>query len=189
MRSVDVQTSTKCMGKVLLASAILLLVGISNFAVGQPQTPDPIHSIRKQYASTNKQARKYRKVKKELSGFSLEGGELTAYFDGPAIVKIAATYYGESGRAFEEYYYRDGKLIFAFRRDQQYDKPLSGKVARTQESRFYFQNDRLIRWLNEKGRQVAPGAAEFQQKQDEYLETSNKFLNGARSPDSTITAE
>ena len=158
-------------------------------AAGKPQTPDPIPSIRKQYAAINKQARRYRKVKKELSGFSLEGGELTAYFNGPAIVKIVANHYGESGKALEEYYYRNGKLIFVLRRDQQYDQPMSGKVVRTQESRFYFQNDRLIRWLNEKGRPVASGTADYQQKQDEYLETSSKFLSGARSKDSTIAAE
>jgi hypothetical protein len=44
-------------------------------------------------------------VKKELSGFSTEGGELTAYFDGSKIVKISATYQGETGSAFEEFYF------------------------------------------------------------------------------------
>jgi len=38
------------------------------------------------------------------SGFSAEGGELIAYFDSKAIVKMLATYYGETGRTVEEFY-------------------------------------------------------------------------------------
>lgn len=181
-------TSTVLLAALVLSIAALHL-GVSGLAASKLQTTDPIPSIRKQYVEINKQARRYRKVKKELSGFSLEGGELTAYFDGPAIVKIVANHYGESGRALEEYYYRAGKLIFVFRRDQQYDKPMSGKVVRTQENRFYFQNDRLIRWLNEKGRPVTPDTTDYEQKQDDYLQTSSKFLGGARSKESTIEAD
>lgn len=179
--------------KVLLAALALtpavVHVGGSCLAASVPQTTDPTQAIRQQYAAINKQARRYRKIKKQLSGFSLEGGELTAYFDGSSIVKIVANHYGESGRALEEYYYQDGKLIFVFRRDQQYDKPLSGKVLRTQENRFYFQNDRLVRWLNENGRPVAPGTTDFEQKKDDYLKTSGKFLSGARSKEPTIEAD
>lgn len=154
----------------------------------KPQTVDPIQSIRKQYAAINKRARSYRKVKKELSGFSLEGGELVASFDGPAIVKIAAIYYGESGRSLEEYYYANERLIFVFRKEYRYEKPMSGKVVHTYENRFYFANDRLIQWLNNQGRPMPNGIADYQQKQDEYLETSRKFVDGARSKASTIEA-
>ena len=148
-----------------------------------------IASIRQQYMAINKRLRRYKKVKKQLSGFSLEGGDLVAYFDGPAVVKLVANHYGESGSAFEEYYYVGGKLIFVFRRDQQYDRPLSGKVVRTEESRFYFESGHLIRWLDEKGKQVALGTDEAQQKQKDYLEISSKFLAGARSKNATIEAE
>lgn len=160
-----------------------------NCIAGNPKTADPVQTIRQQYTAINNRVRRYKIVKKELSGFSLEGGEMTAYFDGTEIVKIVASHFGESGKALEEYYYLKGQLIFVFRKDQQYDKPMSGRVVRTQENRFYFQNDRLIRWLNEKGRQVAPATAEYQQKQDDYLQTSSKFFSGARSKNATIEAE
>ncbi len=155
---------------------------------GGPQTAAAIQSIRQQYAAINKRVSRYRKVKKELSGFSLEGGELIAYFDGPAIVKIVATHYGEGGRATEEYYYAKGKLIFVFRKDYRYDRPMSGKVVATQENRFYFYNDGLVRWIDEMGKPVPPGMAEFPLKEDEYRESSIKFLEGARSKNATIEA-
>lgn len=155
---------------------------------GDSDTAPAIQSIRRQYGAINKRAGKYKKVRKKLSGFSLEGGELVAYLDGPAVVKMVANHYGEMGRSVEEYYYQRGKLIFVFQKEYRYDRPLSGKVVRTSENRFYFENDGLIRWLDEDGKPVASGSAEYQEKQDEYLETSRKFMDGARSKGSTIEA-
>ena len=127
-------------------------------------------------------------MKKELSGFSAEGGELVAYLDGAAIVKIAATYYGETGRAFEEFYYWNGKLIFVFRKEDTYDKPMSGKVIKTKENRFYFSNDELIRWINENAKQVAQSNSEYPERQSHYLASSKQLTEGARSKASMIEA-
>ena len=184
--------------KLLLAALLVALflphvagicfAGKAQTGAAKQRVADPIQSIRRQYAAINKRVGRYRKVKKQLSGFSLEGGGLVAYFDGPAIVKIVATHYGESGRSFEEYYYANDKLIFVFRKEFRYDKPMSGKVVNTSENRFYFWNDRLIQWLNNQGDPTPNGIADYKQKQAEYLESSRKFLNGARSNASTIEA-
>jgi len=165
-------------------------------AIGRPvtsqdadsQTAAFILSIRQRYANINKRVSRYKKIKKELSGFSLEGGEMIAYFDGPAIVKVVANHSGESGRAVEEYYYSNAKLIFVLRKDLTYNRPLSGKVVKTTVNRFYFQADRLIRWVNESGKQVDSSGAEYQENQNEYLEASRKFVDGARSKNATIEA-
>ena len=145
------------------------------------QTDDPIKTIREQYAKINKDASGYKSVKKELSGFSAEGGELVAYFDGPKVMKIVANHFGEGGKAVEEYYYWDDRLIFVFRKDSIYDKPMSGKVARTAENRFYFSNDRLVRWIDENSKQVEPGGSEYLGKEKDYLQSSKEFADGARS--------
>ena len=81
---------------------IALACGIVGFAI--TQTEKDIQSIRQAYAGTNRKLARYRKVKKELSGFSTEGGEL--FILTAMIVRINATYLGESGRAYEEYYSR-----------------------------------------------------------------------------------
>jgi len=185
--------------KLLLAvpfiSAFLLSVvgnGIaanSQIVGSNPQTTRQIQSIRRQYAAINKRVGRYKKVKKELSGFSLEGGEMVAYFDGPTIVKIVATYYGESGKSLEEYYFENEKLIFVYRKESRYNRPFSGKVVHSYENRFYFAKDRLIDWRNSMGRPAPNGTADYQEKQDEFLETARKFLEGARSKAATIEAE
>lgn len=152
-----------------------------------PQNGDPIQVIRQRFGQINGNLARYRKVKKELSGFSAEGGQMVAYFHGPSIVKIATTYFGEMGKATEEYYYWEGKLIFVFRTDHQYDKPLSGKVVQKTENRFYFKGDKLIRWLDENSKQVAENN-DYQEKQNEYLKNSKELTAGARSAKSTIEA-
>jgi hypothetical protein len=166
---------------------LLLILTCSNLVMVSAQTADPIETIRQHYAQINRDAKNYRKVKKELSGFSAEGGNMIAYFHGPTMMKIVATYFGESGKATEEFYYWDGKLIFVFRSDSRYDKPLSGKVVGTSENRFYFANGKLVRWIDESGKQVADGSTNWEEKQNEYLKTSKLFSEGARSAKPTVS--
>lgn len=168
---------------------ILALLVTAVFAVASPQTEKEIQSIRQTYAATNRKLARYKKVKKDLSGFSAEGGELIAYFEGPAIVKITATFYGEMGKSFEEYYYRDGKLVFVFRKESRYNRPLTGKIISTASSRFYFHDDKLIRWIDEQGKLVSSASSEFAKQQDEYLKSSTQFTEGARSSQNPIEAE
>lgn len=114
---------------------------------------------------------------------------MVAYFDGPNIVKIVATFYGETGRTTEEYYYWENKLIFVLRTESSYDKPLSGKVVSTTVDRFYFSSDKLIRWIEENGKQVASDTSEYSDKQKEYLESSKQFTEGAGSKKLTIESK
>jgi hypothetical protein len=185
----------KLLVAVPVISVSVLAVVVNGFAANlqivgaNPQTTRQIQSIRKQYAAINKRVGRYKKLKKELSGFSLEGGEMVAYFDGPTIVKVVATYYGETGKSLEEYYFTNEKLIFVYRKESRYNRPLSGKVVHSYENRFYFANDRLIEWLNNRGRPAPNGIADYGEKQDEFLGTARKFLDGARSKAATIEAE
>jgi hypothetical protein len=152
------------------------------------QGRDSISSIRGRYAAINRNLSKYRVVKKELSGFSTEGGELVAYVEGASVVKMAATHMGETGRSLEEFYYRDGELIFVFYRRETYDAPMSGRVSKTAEERFYFADGRLIRWLDSRGRAVASARGEYREAQARYLGSSRRFVEGALSRNSTIEA-
>ncbi len=182
------------MKKALSVFVVLLfaLSGPTNVAsrasANNPQEKEAISSIRERYAAINKNLTKYRVVKKELSGFSTEGGELVAYFDGAEVVKLATTHLGETGRSLEEFYYRGRELIFVFYRREMYDAPMSGKVSKTVEERFYFADGRLIRWLDNRGRAVAPGHDEYREAQARYLESSRRFVEGAHDVNTTVEA-
>lgn len=170
---------------ILLLGAFLLSAGAITIT---SQTGDPVQTIRRQYSAINKRAGKYRKVRKELSGFSLEGGQLVAYFDGPRLVKIIANHYGEGGRSVEEYYFSNDRLIFVYQRDLRYDRPMSGRVVSTKENRLYFNDDQLIRWIDEDGRPSSASGEGLQTRQKELLETARQFVAGARSKNRTIEA-
>lgn len=172
--------------KRILVVLVLLNLGLASQTALAQEGTDPIASIRQHYAQINRSAPLYKKVKKELSGFSAEGGELLAYFHGPSVMKIVATYFGESGKASEEYYFWDGQLIFVLRKDFQYSKPLSGKIIKTTENRFFFNSGKLIRWIDENSKEVAADAPTYQEKQKEYLESSKLFSDGARTKNPTI---
>ena len=101
-------------------------------------------------------------------------------------MKVVANHYGAMGRTVEEYYYSDGKLIFVFERVFHYNKPMSGKVIRTGENRYYFNNDYLIRWMDENGKQSDVSSEEALTRQKVLLENSNTFSTAARSKNRTI---
>lgn len=173
------------MKRISVVVVIALFGVLASHEAKAPQGPDPIQTIRQQYASINRGAAKYKKVKKELLGFSAEGGELVAYLSGPSIVKISATFYGEMGRATDEFYYANDKLIFIYRKHSHYNRPLTGKVVRTTENRYYFKDDKLIRWISE-GKEVSSASSEFAAKEVELLASSKQFTEGARSKNLTI---
>ena len=177
------------MKRLFVTLAILISIASSVAAFATPQTEKEIQSTRQSYAAINRNQARYRKVKKELSGFSTEGGVLTAYFDGPNIVKILATYYGEMGRTNEEFYYRDGELIFVLRTELNYNRPLSGKVVSKKLNRFYFNDDKLVRWIDPAGKLMASDSSEYQEQEKDNLETSKKFIDGARSSNKTIESD
>ncbi len=178
---------TNTVATILFSVTLMSLASVTGAA--RVQSEDEFSAIRQHYAQINRNAAKYKKVRKDLSGFSAEGGVLVAYFEGANIMKIAATFYGETGKAAEEYYYWDGKLIFVLRTDSRYSKPLSGKVVKTTVERFYFNEDKLIRWIDENGKQVAPDTSEYAEKQKDYLDTSKEFTGALRSKKRTIESK
>lgn len=169
-----------------IIALLALLLSVSGLQLAGAQTQDPIESIRQHYANINQNVTRYRRVKKNLSGYSAEGGELIAYFHGPSVMKMVATFFGETGRTVEEYYFWNGQLIFVLNTENRYDKPLSGKIVRKIETRFYFKDDKLIRWLDENGKEVASSSDEYAPKQADYLKMSKQFVDGAKSRAKTI---
>ena len=166
-----------------IAISLGIVLGANGLAAAQ--TADPIAAIRQHYSDINRKVPTYKKVKKNLSGYSAEGGTLVAYFHGPSIMKMTAVYFGETGRASEEYYYWNGKLIFVFHKEERYDKPLSGKVVSTKENRFYFANDNLIKWIDESGKE----ATDFQSSEAQYLKSSKELSEGAKSKATTVESQ
>jgi len=107
--------------------------------------PGTIARIRALFAEIQREAPTYRQSKREIQGFSLEGGEIVGFYRGSELRKLAAHHYGESGEATEEYYFSDGRPVFVYVVDLRYDELMSGRVRFRTEDRYYFDGGRLIR--------------------------------------------
>ena len=135
---------------------------------------ETVKTIRARYAQIEKNLKDARVVKRDLPGESAEGGELKAYFKDRSVEKLSATFFGETGKALEEYYFWNSELIFVFRVESRYTKPLSGVVQSKTEERFYFDGGKLIQWLNA-DKKRGPLNAEAEKRGRELLESAAKY--------------
>ena len=138
-----------------------------------------IKAIRQRYAEVERELAQCRQVKSDLPGESAEGGELTGYYKGGSLRKLAAQIYGESGKALEEYYFWNDQLFFVLRSETRYTRPLSGVVQSKREERFYLDDGRLIQWLAPDKKSRALGSAE-EERGRELLAAARKFAGLVR---------
>ena len=137
----------------LLILALLSSIGGGAFCQ-RPAVPDSteiyINNIKAEYQKIN--SSKLRAVDAEPQGESSEGGEVKKYYDGKGLRKIVTDYAGAIGRATGEYYFSGEELCFAYIVEYTYDRPMSGKVVKKVENRYYFHHRRMIRWIDNKGK-------------------------------------
>ncbi len=144
------------------------------------------------YAAVDKAVPRATVVKRELEGYSLERGELTAYFQKGVPLKFIAKHYGESGKTTDEFYFWQGRLFFVLSTGEGYDMPIGassspGKVVSRAQSRYYFKNGKLWRWIDDNGKPIESGA-EFKSHEKDQLTFAREMLAGARGKSKIITA-
>lgn len=116
-----------------------------------------VRKINEEYASINNDSARYRKEKKEVFDQSSEGGNVVKYYDDKTLRKIVLTLFGESGKLMSEYYFMNQEVIFVYDKETIYTSPIYlGKieVESREENKFYFKNEKLIRWVDNKAKVV-----------------------------------
>lgn len=175
----------------ILASVFALFFAGASFA----EEPGIVH-IRKEYQSIRNALPRLKAETVELSGYSTEGGEAQAFRDSKGnigLVKVELFF--ESGKVFEEFYYENGALIFVLYTNHRYNVPFfvtpetakeiggeafDPKKTTITEDRYYFNNGKMIQWLDEKKNSVKPQSKEFKDAEKEIMETSNEMLSQFR---------
>jgi hypothetical protein len=89
------------------------------------------------------------------------------------------------GRQHHEYYFKNNKLFFVYKEVQEYNAPfwMTAEVFKEQgnelydpkktkifENRYYFHEDKLIRWLNPEKKQVVKGTPAFLNEEKKILD-------------------
>lgn len=153
---------------------IWLFFVLASLQAAEPSVEETVITIRARYTQIEKNLKGARQVKRDLPGESTEGAELKAYFKDRSVKKLSATFFGETGKALEEYYFWNSELIFVFRVESHYTKPMSGVVKTKTEERFYFAEEKLIRWLNGQKKDVT-ASAETANRERELLAGAKKY--------------
>jgi hypothetical protein len=162
------------MTRVSILACLLMMSAAFTQAADSP-VDEKIKVIRAHYSEIEGSLKSCRQVKRDLPGESAEGGELTGYFKGPSLRKLAAKFYGETGQALEEYYFGEGQqLLFVLRTESRYTAPMSGAVKSKTEERFYFADGKLIQWLGAEKKPIALDAVAEQRGAD-LLAQAMKF--------------
>jgi hypothetical protein len=133
---------------------ILFIAIIFGSQTAFAQTAKQVASIRKEVEIINKNAKNYTKTTKNVEGISLEGTEAAYFVSGEELKKITAESYGETYKSTTELYYQGENLIFVYRKFSSYDTQIGmdppPKIISVKESRFYFANGKMIKFLNGK---------------------------------------
>jgi hypothetical protein len=171
---------------VLLATLLLVTLwsvrGDTAYSVSNQRSGDEkaIETIRSQYARINRDLHMCRQIKREIDGYSTEGGELTSYFFHSSICKAVALLGHEKGQISREYYFWNDRLFFVLEVWSRYNRrigsedPSPVRVVDKTEARFYFLNGSLIRWLD--GKQENPiMSSDAKQRESELLDTAKEF--------------
>ena len=111
--------------------------------------------IRKECNKINSDTSKFHVVNEDLDDQSTEGGEIKKYYENKSLRKAQVIFYGETGKAIIEYYFLHREVLFLFRRTYYYNIPMylkGSKISKTEEERFYFNNQKLIRWIDPSGK-------------------------------------
>jgi len=146
-------------------------------AIRQPTKAKPdstelvILKIRKEYARINADSAKYQVVSKNIDNLSTEGGELTNYYAGDKLVKSVILLLGEMGKSKMEFYIADDEIFFCYEQIMHYDKPMymqGSHIEITAVNRYYFNDQKIIRWLDN-SRKIVAG--------DQYAAQTERLLS------------
>jgi len=122
---------------------------------GQDSVESRIKEIRKECDRINKDITKFKVVQEDINDQSAEGGILKKFYDGNTLRKAVLTFFGETGQSTSEGYFLNEEIIFVLQTEERYKSPIyMGKTETKskEENRFYFKNEKIIRWIANNGK-------------------------------------
>ncbi len=107
---------------------------------------------------------------------------LERYYENNELKKAVVKFDGHQEDQVSEYYFWNNSLFFVYKTKVYYSKPKSSddfakSNKETAENRFYFQNDKLIRWLDNDKNQVDLADAAAKKMEEEILSDSYLYSN------------
>jgi hypothetical protein len=166
---------------------VLLYVSVFCFSC-KKNSGDAIAEIQKNCTKIN--SKLTGNTRRQVDDLTSAGtGTISGYYDDDEIKKISAQHYTDTCRTFTDYYFDDGMLIFILKQNYVYNRPRTyteevakanndttwydDKRTKLEVSRFYFDKNKLIKWINPDKKEVTVYSPEFINKQSElWAETA-----------------
>ena len=152
------------------------LVVASN--AGAQTAPAAITRIRERYDRIQNGLSKLRAVK--MTADEGADAEAIAYYDGTQLRKVLCRGL-YAGAPVQHYYFWNNQVIFVL--DSRPPETAPNQPAR--QNRFYFDNGKLIRWVDAAGNPVQAGSKAFIQYQKDFRRTGDYWLKMTRGRDFT----
>ncbi len=169
---------------------MLLLFG--SFSINAQSSKSVIKQIKKDYKQIKNNQNFYTFYYSEIIGESTEGGEKKTYTNNKEFTVIEVDLFFETGNTHTEYYYKNKQLFFVFEKQATYNRPIyydkdyaleegdteffETKKTVFTENRYYFNNQKLIRWLNENKKEVNLMLSETKEKENTLLKEALNYL-------------
>ena len=115
-----------------------------------------------------------------LYGYSSEGDGVKSYLDERGhLVKIKATYFGDSGKSEWSYYFNDDSLFFVEEKEYRYMEPISHNcnpvINSIMRSEYFLEKENLKKWVNENGFIVDSMSEKFKQEGNYLIQDVREF--------------
>ncbi|MDA8135471.1 MAG: hypothetical protein M0T82_12690 [Desulfobacteraceae bacterium] len=167
---------------------VWLLLGIQ-LAVADSRVSD----ISAEYQAIKGALPMLKEEKVSMDGYSTEGGEAKIYRDAKGNLRyMRIELYGEMGKAIEEYYVKNDRLIFMYREFHQYNvpfyltpekakeigsDPFDPKKTTLAEDRYYFYDYRMIQWIDRDKKEVSQDSGDFKNAETEVLNSFREVMS------------
>jgi len=157
-----------------MKTRILLTLLLGAFGGWSLNAQEDTAMIRKAYSEINAAIPQMKLVKGsvDVDGLTFE---LNGWKDEGGLRKVVSRVPGEDGDGSEEYYWKDGELIFVFRHYEAAAE--DGKKGVQMEDRFYLRDGKLFKWLGTDKQAVSPKREDFALEAERLTELSGQFAS------------
>lgn len=162
---------------------VLVLVVLA-FASCKKKQEDILAKIGKNTELINSKLKEYT-LKQADDIVSEEHGVVMGYFRDEEAKKVTTQHFGTNSRRFTDYYFDDGMLIYVRSEEYVYNKPntyteevakaandsvwYDDKLTKLEINRYYFNDNKLIKWTGPSSNDVPVNIADFTQKEPTIL--------------------
>lgn len=111
---------------------------------------EAVAKIRYRYAEIQENLKNHQYVVRKISDERIGKDVIYAYFKNNRIDLIVSETFGEVGKIRHEYYFaQNGELILASNQLFNYKSGESEKLVKANETRFFYQHKKLVRWIKD----------------------------------------